>query len=101
MAEGGTARLLRLTKVRNCQFIQALAGWTSSATAICAMHRTKPTRKWVSENGLFLLADIWSSIYRKYYLGTSGSGGLMRSLSANQRRASLQSRPNQSACQKV
>ena len=69
MAEGGTARLLRLTKVRNCQFIQALAGWTSSATAICAMHRTKPTRESVSENGLFLLADIWSSIYRKYYLG--------------------------------
>src|SRR2546430_15906177 len=69
MAEGGTARLLRLTKVRNCQFIQALAGWISSATAICAVHRTKPTREWVSENGLFLLADIWSSSYRKYCLG--------------------------------
>ncbi len=33
------------------------------------MHRTKPTREWVSENGLFLLADICSSSYRKYYLG--------------------------------
>src|SRR6266478_3861971 len=101
MAEGGTARLLRLTKVRNCQFIQALAGWTSSATAICAMHRTKPTRESVSEDGMFLLADIGRRFTESTTWGTSGSGGLMRSLSANQRRASLQSRPNQSACQKV
>src|SRR5258706_15847979 len=33
--------------------------------------------------------------------GTSGSGGLMRSLSAKQRRTSFPSRPNHAACPKV
>ncbi len=71
MAEGGRRDcydLLRYATV-NLYRSLSLAGWTSSATAICAMHRTKLTREWVSENGLFLLADIWSSSYRKYYLG--------------------------------
>src|SRR5882672_5065619 len=60
--------LLRYVTVNSYRLL-SLAGWTSSATARCAMHRTKPAA-WVSENGLFLLA-AW---------GTSGSGGLIADL---------------------
>src|SRR6266403_3511580 len=104
MAEGGTARLLGLTKVRNCQFLQTPfrvpVGYQALLPYVLCIG---PNQQ--GSGSAKTVCFYWQTFGRRVTgsttWGTSGSDGLMRSLSANQRRASLQSRPNQSACQKV